>query len=330
MHPSSAGIWASLALAGLANAHTCAYSKAMYGLNGTVPGVVNYNTNDACHPLYNLTYSDFWMHHFDQLDEFPPEPGVFLDIPAGGKFTVELADNRAWTSLTGNPHAVLTDWGDGLNHPDDYSVTNLGGLKPTTSGCIPSPNLHAQNESMAAGTAFAIAYESDISKVTPENLVVFTVLYNTPWKRFATYDVPSGMPPCPPKGCICAFLGIPNGCGQANLYMNPHACNVIVDSTTPKTIAPPQRAQWCEEDESKCVQGPKQMLIWHQADSNNIEVEGNDLSGHPKSPGYNAKCGFKNGAQDDIFVESVTSTAVSSRSAHSKRMKMRHEKSSIF
>jgi hypothetical protein len=33
------------------------------------------------------------------------------------------------------------------------------------------------NESMAAGTAFAISYESDIARVTPENLVVFTVLY---------------------------------------------------------------------------------------------------------------------------------------------------------
>jgi len=32
-------------------------------------------------------------------------------------------------------------------------------------GCISSPNLHAKNEQDAAGTAFAIAYESDINKV---------------------------------------------------------------------------------------------------------------------------------------------------------------------
>lgn len=37
--------------------------------------------------------------------------------------------------------------------------------------------VHTQNETMAAGTAFAISYESDITKVTPENLVVFSVLY---------------------------------------------------------------------------------------------------------------------------------------------------------
>ena len=32
-----------------------------------------------------------------------------------------------------------------------------------------------QNETMASGTVFAISYESDMKKVTPENLTVFTV-----------------------------------------------------------------------------------------------------------------------------------------------------------
>jgi hypothetical protein len=36
--------------------------------------------------------------------------------------------------------------------------------------------LHVQNETAATGSAFAISYESDLSKVTLENLVVFTVL----------------------------------------------------------------------------------------------------------------------------------------------------------
>ena len=34
-----------------------------------------------------------------------------------------------------------------------------------------------QNKTMAAGTALAISYTSDLTKVTPENLVVFSVLY---------------------------------------------------------------------------------------------------------------------------------------------------------
>ncbi|KAG6860643.1 hypothetical protein C0993_002867, partial [Termitomyces sp. T159_Od127] len=91
--------------------------------------------------------------------------------PANGNFTVELAVNRAFTSLSFNGKFVNT-FGDGRPHP---------GLGNTPSGqvpsCITEPNIHTQNRTMAAGSAFAISYTSDITQVTPENLVVFTVQY---------------------------------------------------------------------------------------------------------------------------------------------------------
>ena len=37
--------------------------------------------------------------------------------------------------------------------------------------------VHTQNETMAAGTAFAISYVTELNQVTMENLVVFSVLY---------------------------------------------------------------------------------------------------------------------------------------------------------
>jgi len=37
-------------------------------------------------------------------------------------------------------------------------------------------SVHTQNETMVAGSAFAISYTSDLSAVTDEDLVVFTVL----------------------------------------------------------------------------------------------------------------------------------------------------------
>lgn len=82
------------------------------------------------------------------------------------------------------------------------------------------PLVHTPNEEQAAGTAFAISYNSDIKQVTPENLVVFSVLYqyvrhlkpvsrsspqnsrSTPWKRLVEYQVPN-LPACPPDGCHC-------------------------------------------------------------------------------------------------------------------------------
>lgn len=76
--------------------------------------------------------------------------------------------------------------------------------------------MHAYNETSAAGTAWAISYESEIEKVTLENLVVFSTLQHTPWKRRATYQVPDLMA-CPEGGCHCAWLWVPDGCGQPNM-----------------------------------------------------------------------------------------------------------------
>ncbi|KAG8786214.1 hypothetical protein FRC16_001770, partial [Serendipita sp. 398] len=109
-------------------------------------------------------------------DAFSPAPGDLLELPAGGTFTVEIAMNRALTSLSYGGRRT-TDWGDGKHHPEDYSSTNTGGEPLNSAGCLLSPNFHTEDQMGAAGTAFAISYESDIHKVTAENLVVFTVKY---------------------------------------------------------------------------------------------------------------------------------------------------------
>jgi len=273
----------------------------MYCLNGTVAGLDDQNTNAPVNPLFNLPKDQWWLHHSNNCDQFPPAPGDFLELPAGQNVTVELAVNRAFTSF-GFDGKYASDWLDGKTYPENYSAQDPGTNKFPPSGCIQSPNIHTQNQSMAAGTAFAISYQSDIKQVTEENLVVFSVRYHTPWKRLTTYDIPSGLPACPPDGCHCAWGWVPNGCGEPNMYMMPFKCRVNgASSTTP--VAPAQPPVWCEDDTSKCVRGAKQMIYWNQLDGNNIQVSGNDLSGSPKSPAYNNKLGFSDGAQNDIFVQ---------------------------
>ena len=78
------------------------------------------------------------------------------------------------------------------------------------------------------------------------------------------------------------------------MYMHPYRCRV---TGTPGTAAigravPPT---WCEDNTASCTPGPKQMIYWNQAEGDNIEVSGRDLSGMPRSPAYNAKLGFANG-----------------------------------
>ncbi|KIL67972.1 hypothetical protein M378DRAFT_9212 [Amanita muscaria Koide BX008] len=276
-------VWLFSLVVGMVQGHIAAWNKGMYCLNGTVPGVDDQNTNSAVTPLYQLSKNDWWFHHYNGCDEFPPADGDFLELPAGGSFTVELAGNRGQTSFSFGGQ-YTSEWPDGNQHPEDFNDPN----------CITTPNLHTQNQSMAAGTAFAISYQSDLSQVTPENLVVFSVRFNTPWKRVTTYDVPSALPACPSGGCICAWGWVPNGCGQPNIYHLGYKCKVTgATSTTP--IPQAQPPVWCEDDMSKCVTGAKQMLYWNQLEGNNIQVDGYDLAGSRKSPAYNQKCGFADG-----------------------------------
>ncbi|GLB35639.1 hypothetical protein LshimejAT787_0212040 [Lyophyllum shimeji] len=274
----------------LVNAHLAAWHKGMYCLDGNT-GSVDLNANAPTTPLYMLPKSQWWFHHVNGCDNFPPKEGDFLELPAGKEFTVEISANRATTSLSYDGK-YMSDWVDGQNYPDNFSMS---------PGCITTPNMHTQNESMAAGTAFAISYQSDIKQVTPENLVVFSVRYHTPWKRVTSYSVPAALPACPPGGCICAWGWVPNGCGEPNMYHQAFKCKVTgATATAPVAVGKPP--VWCEDDRSKCVKGAKQMIYWNQLDGNNIQVSGQDLSGMPKSPAYNNKLGFADGAQNDIFA----------------------------
>jgi len=69
-----------------------------------------------------------------------------------------------------------------------------------------------------------------------------------------------------------------------------------VDGATGTTsVGKPIPPKYCPNG-SGCVSGPKQPMYWAN-DRSNIQFSGEYL----QKPSYNAKWGFKNGAQDDIF-----------------------------
>ncbi|KAH7082657.1 hypothetical protein BKA63DRAFT_403887 [Paraphoma chrysanthemicola] len=276
----------------------------MYCRGGADATKDDQNTNLVVNPLYNLAKQDWWFQHHRGCDKVPPKAGEFLELPANGNVTVELAHNRAFTTLSYKGDLV-TDWPDGKTHPEDWNGFNTDG---TPAVCLKDNGaLHTYNESSAGGTAFAISYTPDLASVTMENLVVFTTRYHTPWKRLATYAVPD-LPACPEGGCTCAWLWIPNGCGEANMYMQGFKCNVTNASPTAKPLAKAQVPVYCENEPEKCVKGAKQMLAWHQKTGNNIETKPG------VTPNYNAKCGWEEGAQEDIFEEGEVEVPVASSS----------------
>lgn len=99
------------------------------------------------------------------------------------------------------------------------------------------------------------------------------------------------------------------------MYMQPFNCKVV-GQTGSRAVAPAVPPDWCEDDQRKCVPGPKQvrgdrlrvsvkstksnvfifqMVYWNQLEGNNVVVSGTDRSGRTRAPAYNGKMGFANG-----------------------------------
>jgi hypothetical protein len=197
-------------------AHTAAWHPAMWCFGGTDPTVDDQNTNTAVNPLYQLSFDDFWFQRGRGCLAAPPAAGEYLDLPAGGTVTMELAHNRGQTSYSFNG-AYTSEWPDGQQHPEDWAGPGYGS-NDGQEHCIQDDGaMHTEAQATAGGTALAIAYKSDIDDVQLEDLVVFSTAPNTPWKRLTDYDRPAQMPLCPEDGCICAWVWVPKGCGQPNV-----------------------------------------------------------------------------------------------------------------
>jgi len=106
------------------------WSPGMFGYNypyqSSDPINHSYNTNEPVVPLrasHNLTQEQWWGHgHLD----YPPNEGDFLELPAGGVYTGELACNRA-DSMMRDPvrQDVQPDHACGVSHLS-FSLDYLG------------------------------------------------------------------------------------------------------------------------------------------------------------------------------------------------------------
>ncbi|KAF4996308.1 hypothetical protein FGRMN_4559 [Fusarium graminum] len=269
-----------LTLVTSAIAHIASWNKDMYCKGGNDSSVDSPNTNLVVNPLCDLLKSKWWMQADRGCDVIPSPKDEFLELPAGKSFMAELANNRAFTTLSYDGD-LTRDWQDGKNRSMPWRGPDGGCLMDGGDGS--GGELHTKNIESTGGTAWAISYESDISKVTMDNLVVFYIRYYSPFFRETWYEMPADIPACLEKG------------GQPNMYMQNHRCKVT-GSTSTKKLGKPKPPIYCRDNPTKCVPGPKQMMAWNQAGGNNA----NPTNG--KTPAYNQRMGFMDGAQDDIFL----------------------------
>lgn len=109
-------------------------------------------------------------------DLVPPPDGEFLELPAGGAFMTELANNRAFSSLSYEGRLV-SEWPDGKDHRMPWRGPGNPPGCLVDNGDGAGGELHTRSIETTGGTAWAISYESDVSRVTMDNLVVFSVRY---------------------------------------------------------------------------------------------------------------------------------------------------------
>ena len=52
-------------------------------------------------------------------------------------------------------------------------------------------------------------------------------------------------------------------CGIQNVYLQPFRCHVTGSKST-KGLGVPKAPAWCGDNQSQCVKGPKQVVVWHR------------------------------------------------------------------
>jgi len=270
--------------------HMSIFVPSMWGSEPSNP-----NSNWAVQPLQELDFVDWWMHGPRSLNDSPPAKAV-TELPAGGIVDFQITGNKAFTDmgrgLWCKPGATPR-W-----IPDPWSNDMGGG----------SSNIHAQTHDIVAGCALGIAYKSKVTDVKPADFVIFSVVHDCIARQLQTFDVPA-LPACPNGMCICSWFWIHNSTGGTDqMYMTPFQCNVTNPSQRViGTPVPPVRCDGqppCFVDPSwgnRTTVCPKvlQPMYWKQNDGNNIFNPGHC------SPMYNSAYGFPDGAQSQIFVDSL-------------------------
>lgn len=238
-------------------------------------------------------FSEWWMH--GQVDCQSKARGSFA-LPANNSTHIVMSsrfDKVPPPHGTGrgyepsNPDYVLTreEWGKDFNDPGN---TLMG-----------HHNIHAYTRDDTSGCALAIAYKSRAEDVLPGDFVIFSVVHDCPKRQREPIDVPN-LPECPDGNCICAWFWIPKNSGAKNFYMTPFVCHVTGANADASPVdveyaIPPRRCL----DPNNCNFGPRQPAYWlGTGDHINMpEV----IS---QSPNYSIIYGFREGAQNDIFVNS--------------------------
>jgi hypothetical protein len=252
---------------------------------------------DMGNPQEHLSFNEWWFH--GQINN-PPDEGVFLEVPNGGKMPAQVASNRAFTKF---PEY-------GVEYDDELDTLHLraedgrmmAGLAVDGSIHIDTGidryGMPVAETRDVRGCGFSIAYNSNPHALKPEGFAVISTNHKCVFNRDIEFDIPAGLPPCPAGGCHCMWGWVHSAnSGSSQMYTNVFRCNVTNADPNGMPIPPPQVARKCPFDKNNCTVGSRQMHYW-------IQNEGNNNWQNPHDPPfYNDDYGFPHGAQTDLWAE---------------------------
>ena len=142
--------------------------------------------------------------------DYPPNPGDFLELPAGGKINAEISCDKGATSWypssEGYVHICRKCWLCRLIRVSSHSGDVGFGSDFACPGAQPSA-IHATGIDDVKGCALAIAYQSDVNALKPDDFTIFSVNHTCVWYLNTEFEVPK-LPACPEEGCHCAWFWI--------------------------------------------------------------------------------------------------------------------------
>jgi hypothetical protein len=237
-------------------------------------------------------YSDWWMH--GQVDCQINATGSFA-LPANGRTEIVMS------STVNQVPPPYSDVGSGYapSDPDYILTSDEWGTESNDPGnsLQGHHNIHAYTRNDTSGCALAISYKSNATDVQPRDFVIFSIIRDCPKRQRELIDVPN-LPACPDDNCICAWLWIPKNSGTKNSFFTPFVCHVtdyLMDaSPIDFTYAiPPRRCL----DPILCNFGPRNPMYWL-----GLGEQINMPEDTSQPPHYSIRYGFRDGAQNDIFV----------------------------
>jgi hypothetical protein len=119
------------------------------------------NQYDPVLPLDHLSLDQWWFHGYANQ---PPAEGKMMLLPAGGTYHGQVACNKAWTKYGVDIKMTSAEYAC----DDDKANSGTGAMHTTD-------RMGSTNPTDVKGCGLSIAYESDVTKLKPEDFTVVSV-----------------------------------------------------------------------------------------------------------------------------------------------------------